>query len=208
MQQGLDQFSKQLLHFDSPTHSKLTRSPAGDGMASVNPRSASATTSNPLQESILTQLRQLMATCMVLRLGDLLVYRVSTAKSRQTPKEFVLGKLTLFDDLICSFLPSQLCHWKLHAAHVTHFLANHSVLPNKFICLCRAPVFFVFTLFCSLAAHCFLSNKFNNWQNSSGTEAQETHRSENQRDSRLDCSLLVSHLHIARTLIVTRLQTD
>lgn len=37
-----------------------------------------------------------MSTCLILRLGDFLVYRVTTAKSRQSPKEFIVGKWDFF----------------------------------------------------------------------------------------------------------------
>lgn len=45
-----------------------------------------------LHGSILHHLRQLMSTAIILRLGDFLVYRVTTAKSRQSPKEFIVGE--------------------------------------------------------------------------------------------------------------------
>lgn len=50
-----------------------------------------------------------MSTCLVLRLGDFLVYRVTTAKSRQSPKEFIVGESYLYSPVfhlpVCS-LPS------------------------------------------------------------------------------------------------------
>ncbi|XP_046446271.1 UHRF1-binding protein 1-like isoform X3 [Daphnia pulex] len=93
VEQGIDQFTKQLLHMDSPSHNKLTRSFANDGPSSPvpNPSPKITTSTSLLHGSILNHLRQLMSTCLILRLGDFLVYRVTTAKSRQTPKEFIVG---------------------------------------------------------------------------------------------------------------------
>lgn len=96
MLHGIEQFSKQLLHFDTPTHAKLTRttphdsSPGSPGFPS-QPSQKASPNSNPLHFSILHQLRQLMSSCLVVRLGDVTLYRVTTAKSRQTPKEFIAG---------------------------------------------------------------------------------------------------------------------
>ena len=95
MQQGLDQFTQQLLNIDMPAHSKLTRSPAADA-SSTNSSRMTAPVHNPLADSIMFQLRKLMSTSMILRLADLLVYRVSTAKSRSSPKEFITGQFPLF----------------------------------------------------------------------------------------------------------------
>ena len=97
IEQGIDQFTKQLLHMDSPSHNKLTRSFAGqncDGPTPVAPMAIqkTVTSTSLLHGSILHHLRQLMSTCLILRLGDFLVYRVTTAKSRQTPKEFIVGE--------------------------------------------------------------------------------------------------------------------
>lgn len=94
VEQGIDQFTKQLLHMDSPSHNKLTRSFANDGPSSPvpNPSPKITTSTSLLHGSILNHLRQLMSTCLILRLGDFLVYRVTTAKSRQTPKEFIVGE--------------------------------------------------------------------------------------------------------------------
>ncbi|KZS06933.1 UHRF1-binding protein 1 [Daphnia magna] len=93
VEQGIAQFTKQLLHMDSPTHNKLTRSLASDGPSTAAPHASPKITPNMslLHGSILHRLRQLMSTCLILRLGDFLVYRVTTAKSRQTPKEFIVG---------------------------------------------------------------------------------------------------------------------
>ena len=90
VQQAVDQFAKQLLHMDSPLHSKLTRTGGPDTGGHPQPRPPPS--GSHLQDSILNHLRQLMSQCLVLRLGDLLVYRVSTSKLRSSPKEFIVGK--------------------------------------------------------------------------------------------------------------------
>jgi hypothetical protein len=79
---------------DSPSHNKLTRSFANDGPSSPvpNPSPKITASTSLLHGSILNHLRQLMSTCLILRLGDFLVFRVTTAKSRQTPKEFIVGE--------------------------------------------------------------------------------------------------------------------
>jgi len=94
--QALESFTKQLLNIDSPAHSKLTRKPAAAGATTTvpdgnSPSQNKTSSSSLLHGSVLSQLRQLMASCLVLRLGDMLIYRVSTAKSRQIPKEFITG---------------------------------------------------------------------------------------------------------------------
>lgn len=94
IEQGIENFTKQLLQIDSPMHNKLTRSFAGEGHASSNqPSPKIPPSTSQLHVSILHHLRQLMSTCLVLRLGDFLVYRVTTSKSRQAPKEFIVGEL-------------------------------------------------------------------------------------------------------------------
>lgn len=90
IEQGIDQFTKQLLHMDSPSHNKLTRSSPTPVAPMASPKTVTST--SLLHGSILHHLRQLMSTCLILRLGDFLVYRVTTAKSRQTPKEFIVGE--------------------------------------------------------------------------------------------------------------------
>ena len=95
VQQAVDQFAKQLLHMDSPAHSKLTRTGGQDGGPQHSPRPSPGPGSSQLQDSILIHLRQLMSSCLILRLGDLLIYRVSTSKLRQSPKEFIVGKETI-----------------------------------------------------------------------------------------------------------------
>ncbi|MPC73005.1 hypothetical protein E2C01_067321 [Portunus trituberculatus] len=63
--------------------SRTAATPPGDGAAQVS----------PLKGVVATQLKKLMSSCCVLRVNDFCVYRVSTSKRKQTPKEFVSGKL-------------------------------------------------------------------------------------------------------------------
>ena len=56
---------------------------------------ADAAAQSPLKGVVANQLRKLMSSCCVLRVNDFCVYRVSTSKRKQTPKEFVSGNLTL-----------------------------------------------------------------------------------------------------------------
>ncbi|XP_063865478.1 bridge-like lipid transfer protein family member 3B isoform X1 [Scylla paramamosain] len=67
---------------DTPHQSSSGRTaatPPGDGVAQVS----------PLKGVVATQLKKLMSSCCVLRVNDFCVYRVSTSKRKQTPKEFV-----------------------------------------------------------------------------------------------------------------------
>lgn len=97
VEQGVAQFTKQLLQIDSPMHSKLTRSFANEGSAPAPqlPSPKIPPSTSQLHVSILHHLRQLMSTCLILRLGDFLVYRATTSKSRQAPKEFIVGESIL-----------------------------------------------------------------------------------------------------------------
>lgn len=63
-----------------------------------------------------------MSSCLVVRLGDITLYRVTTAKSRQTPKEFIVGNFSFF--LLLSFTQALLRVFSYSIC----FLPNHSYL--------------------------------------------------------------------------------
>lgn len=47
---------------------------------------------NPVKNHVLEQLAKLMTTCIVIRVDDFTLYKVTTASRKPVPKEFVLGK--------------------------------------------------------------------------------------------------------------------
>lgn len=66
---------------------------SSSGRTAATPPSDGAAQVSPLKGAIATQLKKLMSSCCVLRVNDFCVYRVSTSKRKQTPKEFVSGNL-------------------------------------------------------------------------------------------------------------------
>ncbi|XP_046688802.1 UHRF1-binding protein 1-like [Homalodisca vitripennis] len=67
------------------THSPLSRD-------SQEPKATSSPSNNPVKNYVLSQLAKLMTACVILRIEDFTLFRVTTsAKKQQQPKEFVKG---------------------------------------------------------------------------------------------------------------------
>lgn len=77
---------------------------------------------NPVKNYVLEQLAKLMTTCIIIRIDDFTLYKVTTTSRNPTPKEFVAGIFTyiysstylsesLFFSLlkIVTFLKNQVC---------------------------------------------------------------------------------------------------
>lgn len=77
--------------------------------------------STPLKNVVAAQLRKLMSSCCVLRVNDFCVYRVSTSKRKQAPKEFISG------DKDCFKLPTQMSC--LHIEFTTYYYPVDSEFP-------------------------------------------------------------------------------
>ncbi|XP_042219696.1 UHRF1-binding protein 1-like isoform X3 [Homarus americanus] len=80
-----------------------------------------ATQGSPLKVMIAAQLRKLMSSCCVLRVSDFCVYRVSTTKRKQTPKEFISGDKDRFK------LPTQMS--SLHLEFTSYYFPADSEFP-------------------------------------------------------------------------------
>ncbi|XP_069995587.1 bridge-like lipid transfer protein family member 3B isoform X1 [Penaeus vannamei] len=102
-QASLAQFRTRLidtLNSSRSSHTPLSRAPpharhdtslqSPGGRMSTAPGDATSTgPASPLKGVVGTQLRKLMSSCCVLRINDFCVYRVSTSKRKQAPKEFI-----------------------------------------------------------------------------------------------------------------------
>lgn len=97
LEQSLNSFRESLLDLCQPnrtaTHSPLERTPAtqpSDSHSNVGflPSAAEAAST----KQILDNLHKLMTSCVVLRIENFTLYRVSTAGKKQMPKEFISGK--------------------------------------------------------------------------------------------------------------------
>lgn len=99
---------------DTPHQSSSSRTaatPPGEGAAQVS----------PLKGVVATQLKKLMSSCCVLRVNDFCVYRVSTSKRKQTPKEFVSGDKGKFK------LPTQVA--SLHLEFTVYYFPAATDFP-------------------------------------------------------------------------------
>ncbi|XP_026318021.1 UHRF1-binding protein 1-like isoform X2 [Hyposmocoma kahamanoa] len=86
---------------EEPMSNGISHKPASQLSASTAPSNANATSqASPTRTRILQQLGKLMTTCLVLRIDDFTIYKVSTgSKSRETPRPLVSAeKATLPGD--------------------------------------------------------------------------------------------------------------
>lgn len=105
LEQSLNSFRESLLDLCQPnrtaTHSPLERTPAtqpSDSNSNVGflPSAAQAAST----KQILDNLHKLMTSCVVLRIENFTLYRVSTAGKKQMPKEFISGKCFSYSIII------------------------------------------------------------------------------------------------------------
>ena len=120
LKESLNSFREAILSLSQPnrpsTHAPLERS-APTSPVMLNPATLSSMTASsssgqstpinnassaptPLlqsiqQKSTLDNLAKLMSACVILRIEDFTLYRVTTSGKKQMPKEFVSGKLVL-----------------------------------------------------------------------------------------------------------------
>lgn len=60
--------------------------------------------SSPAKQIIANNLAKLMTSCIILRIEDFTLYRVTTSGKKQMPKEFIAGNMSYrFNLFICSF---------------------------------------------------------------------------------------------------------
>lgn len=91
LNQSLMAFREALLNLSQPNrptaHAPLERVPG----ATQKPETPTA--NSPMRKHVLDNLAKLMIACVVLRIEDFTVYRVTTSGKKQMPKEFVAGKV-------------------------------------------------------------------------------------------------------------------
>ncbi|XP_045598835.1 bridge-like lipid transfer protein family member 3B isoform X2 [Procambarus clarkii] len=105
----------------APPHTRHDASYQTPGGRTGPGESGGATQGSPLKCVVATQLRQLMSSCCVLRINDYCVYRVSTSKRKQAPKEFISGDKERFK------LPTQMA--SLHLEFTTYYYPADSEFP-------------------------------------------------------------------------------
>lgn len=98
LDQSLNSFKESLLTLGNPNrppnHAPLERTPNGQQQTSTpsTPTSQSSqTSSSPLKKQVLENFSKLMTTCVILRIEDFTLFRVTTSGKKQMPKEFVSG---------------------------------------------------------------------------------------------------------------------
>lgn len=60
--------------------------------SSSSTTTASTVTSSPMRRNVLENLGKLMSACVILRIEDFTLHRVTTAEKKQMPKEFISGE--------------------------------------------------------------------------------------------------------------------
>ncbi|KAK3865682.1 hypothetical protein Pcinc_028724 [Petrolisthes cinctipes] len=118
-----------------PSHTPLSRAPphprhepptpphqsGGGRPPSTSGEEGGAGGSSPHKGVVATQLRKLMSSCCVLRVSDYCVYRVSTSRRKQAPKEFISGDRGQLK------LPTQMP--SLHLEFTTYYYPAESEFP-------------------------------------------------------------------------------
>lgn len=119
LEQSLNTFKESLLNLSNPnrpsTHAPLERTqnvqqymtPSSTAQTPLSPTknskflNKSGTTtpnsqpsfpSSPTKKFVLDNLSKLMTSCLIIRMEDFTLYRVTTTGKKQTPKEFISGK--------------------------------------------------------------------------------------------------------------------
>lgn len=102
LEQSLNNFKESLLTLSNPNrpsnHAPLERTSYPTPLNSQS--GASTPTSqipSPMKKHVLDNLAKLMTSCVILRVEDFTLYRVTTAGKKQMPKEFISGNLFSLD---------------------------------------------------------------------------------------------------------------
>ncbi|XP_055684549.1 bridge-like lipid transfer protein family member 3B isoform X2 [Lutzomyia longipalpis] len=96
LEQSLNQFRESLLDLYQPnrppSHAPLERTPniQGNGTAPGS-RDSPSMQDSPVKKQVLDNLSKLMSACVILRIEDFTLYRVTTSGKKQMPKEFISG---------------------------------------------------------------------------------------------------------------------
>lgn len=108
LEQSLNNFKESLLTLSNPNrppiHAPLERTPNPlNGHQSGASTPTQTQMSSPMRKHVLDNLSKLMTSCVILRIEDFTLYRVTTSGKKQMPKEFISG--WLIDS--CFALPSR-----------------------------------------------------------------------------------------------------
>lgn len=90
----------------SPMHAPLERQPqmnVNDNASSTNANNVTAAEA-AASKQIIDNLNKLMSSCVVLRIEDFTLYRVTTSGKKQMPKEFISGKRITNAILMLNFI--------------------------------------------------------------------------------------------------------
>lgn len=89
LEQSLNNFRESLLTLSNPnrppTHAPLERTSANGSPISSNQMSS------PMKKHVLDNLAKLMTSCIILRIEDFTLYRVTTSGRKSMPQEFISG---------------------------------------------------------------------------------------------------------------------
>jgi hypothetical protein len=100
LEQSLNNFKESLLTLSNPnrgpTHAPLERTPnpvnGHQSGASTPTLVSSSQMSSPMKKHVLDNLAKLMTSCVILRVEDFTLYRVTTSGKKSMPKEFISGE--------------------------------------------------------------------------------------------------------------------
>ncbi|KAJ6647453.1 UHRF1-binding protein 1-like [Pseudolycoriella hygida] len=95
LEQSLNSFKESLLNLSQPnrppTHAPLERSPVSPNKPNANSSKSDHVDDSPTKRKVLDNLSKLMTACVIMRIEDFILYRVTTAGKKQVPKEFISG---------------------------------------------------------------------------------------------------------------------
>jgi hypothetical protein len=106
LEQSLNSFKESLLTLSNPNrppnHAPLERTPNPQPQsgASTPTSSQQSQTTSPVKKQVLENFSKLMTSCVILRIEDFTLFRVTTSGKKQMPKEFISGKIEFIAYLI------------------------------------------------------------------------------------------------------------
>lgn len=105
LEQSLNTFKEALLNLSNPnrppSHAPLGRtpnnvtSPTNLTGSPVGGTTTPPVLNSPLKNKVLENFSKLMTSCVIVKVEDFTMYRVTTSGKKQMPKEFISGKFSL-----------------------------------------------------------------------------------------------------------------
>jgi hypothetical protein len=144
LEQSLNNFKESLLTLSNPNrpsnHAPLERTPVnGYQSGASTPTLVPSLTSSPLRKHVLDNLAKLMTSCVILRIEDFTLYRVTTSGKKAMPKEFISGQYkTFWYKIVSPFFSHFYCCIKM-CLLLIHIFVFHSF---TFSCACQFSFFF------------------------------------------------------------------